>query len=119
MPSKSRKHFDRANRLVPVVQSIDHEEVEAAAHSISDDLGTGAFRLIAAALGADPADLAGVCSWNHQRKLREFSTVQWKLFGGILRNDIPDFSGLRVERRLSARDGHLLSNVSDLDLKSC
>ena len=111
------KHFDGADRLVPVVQSVDHEEVEAAARSIRDDLRPGPLRLIAAPLGAYPVDLAGVCSWNQQRKLREISTVQWKLLGGILRNDIPDFSGFRVEQRLGARDGHLLLNISDLDFE--
>src|SRR6476469_4411710 len=70
-----RKYFHGADRLIAVVQAVDHESVETASRSGSNHLRSGALRLIAVALRANATHRTRIRSGHQKRQLREVSAV--------------------------------------------
>ena len=109
-----REYLQSAHGLIAVIDTVDHEKVEAAAGAVADDFGTGALCLVAASLRADATHRTRVGSRSEQSQLRKIPAIQRKLLYGFLSDNIAGFPGLCKKRRLTTFHCDSLPEFTDL-----
>src|SRR5690348_17002449 len=72
-----RKHLYGSHRLVPIVQAVDHECIEAASRSGGHYFRSRALRLISIPLRANAAHRPWIRSWRQECQLRKIAPIEW------------------------------------------